>query len=142
MAAKYSLLDALKDVLMILGGLFGKSLSTAWIFQHAKINGLDTDKAEDMGKLFATLGNKTLKAVYQIESADKLFSVKQWAMVAMIARGAKASDFTDDKATMLLIDALTLTVNKVYHFDKMEVPTKAARTTGNAKTAKREITVK
>jgi hypothetical protein len=142
MATKYNLLDALKAALLILGALFGKSLSTAWIFQHSVINKLDTDNSEQLVKLFDTIGNKALKAVYQLESADKLFTVKQWTMIAMIARGAKSSDFTDDKATTALIEALVKTVNATYHFEKMDVPTKASKATGNTKSAKREITIK
>lgn len=142
MASKINLLETLKSALMILGELFGKSLSTAWIFQHAIVNKLDTDKSDQLIKLFDVMGNKALKAVYQLESADKLFTVKQWTMIAMIARGAKPTDFTDDKATAALIDALVKNVNGFYHFDKMPVPTKAERSSGNAKSAKREITIK
>lgn len=143
MTTKINLLEVLQAVLMILGKLFGKSLSTAWIFQHAQIGDYDTDKTDQLAALFAKHGNKAIKAVYQLESIDKLFTVKQWAMIACIARGAKVTDFTDDKETAEMIAALVATVNKVYHFDKMDVPTKAEKTgNGQSKSAKRKIELK
>lgn len=142
-AANLNLLALLQASLMILGKLFGKSLTTAWIFQHATINEFDTDKTDQLSALFAKLGSKSLKAVYQMESVDKLFTIKQWTMISMIARGAKSSDFSDDKTTQAMIDALVSTVNKSMHFDKLDVPTKAEKTgTGQSKSAKRSITVK
>ncbi len=142
MSNKLNLLDLLKATLAVLGELFGKSLSTAWIFQHAIVNSYDTDKADQLIKLFEKLGNKAFKAVYQIESTEKLFTIKQWTMIAMIARGAKSSDFTDDKEAAALIDQVVKVVNAKYHFEKLPIPTKAERTTGNAKSSKRVINVK
>lgn len=146
MATKVNLLDVLKSVLLILGSMFGKSLTTAWIFQHAKFeNGkdmLDSDKAEQLTAAFEKYGNKVIKATYKLDNASALFTVKQWAMIAMIARGAKATDFTDDKATAALIDALVKTVNATYHFDKADIPTKAEKAgKSSAKSAQRVISL-
>ena len=136
-----ALYQSLLDVLAILGGLFGKSLTSAWIFQHAKVGGMDSDKREELNAAFKKYGVKVLKGVYQIESLSSVLTVKQWAMIALIARGdAKPSDFTENKDAQALIAVMVAAVEKQMHFAKMSVPVKTEKS--ERKSAKREIAIK
>lgn len=136
--------EVLLATLLALGAKIGKSLSFAWIFQHAKMpDGIDTDNVAQLEQALGKNAGKYFRTIYgnkkQAMTIANVLTTKQLFMCATIIRKElKASDFTSDVEAQKMINALAKAADETFHFAKLQAPTPKTRST--VKSAKREIT--